>query len=105
MTELTEHERELEKIIADLVRRKKTARPAEKRMLNRALNGLRYTYENAGGIGRTSILSDGRLLLRKVLSGNRSVHLLHDVVELALTEGCGGASNHLTDTLLIASTP
>ena len=50
MTELTEHERELEKIIADLVRRKKTARPAEKRMLNRVLNGLRYTYENAGGI-------------------------------------------------------
>lgn len=48
--ELTEHERELEKIIADLVRRKKTARPAEKRMLNRVLNGLRYTYENAGGI-------------------------------------------------------
>jgi hypothetical protein len=42
-------EEQLEKIIGNLVRRKKHARPAEKAMLNRVLNGLRYTYENAGG--------------------------------------------------------
>jgi len=83
MTELTEHERELEKIIADLVRRKKTARPAEKRMLNRVLNGLRYTYENAGGIW-----DDGRLLLRKVLSGNRSFRI-GDHQQLRIWVGIG----------------
>ena len=40
----------LEKIIADLVRRKDGASDAERAMLNRALNGLRYKYEEAGGI-------------------------------------------------------
>ena len=43
-------EEQLEEIIGDLVRRKKHARPTEKAMLNRVLNGLRYTYEQAGGI-------------------------------------------------------
>jgi hypothetical protein len=43
-------EDDLEVIIADLVRRKKHARPAEEAMLNRVLNGLRYKYEEAGGI-------------------------------------------------------
>jgi hypothetical protein len=40
----------LEKIIADLVKRKDGASDAERAMLNRVLNGLRYKYEEAGGI-------------------------------------------------------
>jgi hypothetical protein len=42
--------KELEKIIIDLVRRKKGASEAERAMLDRVLNGLRYRYEEAGGI-------------------------------------------------------
>ena len=41
---------ELEKIIADLVKRKDDASEAELAMLNRVLNGLRYKYEEAGPI-------------------------------------------------------
>jgi len=41
---------QLEQTIADLVARKQGASDAERAMLNRALNGLRYTYEEAGGI-------------------------------------------------------
>jgi hypothetical protein len=43
---------DLEKIIADLVGRKEglDLDGAEYAMLNRVLNGLRYTYEEAGGI-------------------------------------------------------
>ena len=41
---------ELEKIIVDLVKRKQGASKAERAMLNRMLNGLRYTYEEAGPI-------------------------------------------------------
>ena len=40
----------LEKIIADLVKRKDGASDAELAMLNRVLNGLRYKYEEAGPI-------------------------------------------------------
>ena len=45
-------EQQLEQIIARLVKRKKATKigSAEREMLNRVLNGLRYTYENAGGI-------------------------------------------------------
>lgn len=41
---------QLEKVIADLVKRKKVARGAERDMLERVLNGLRYKYEEAGPI-------------------------------------------------------
>ena len=42
----------LEKIIADLVKRKwdDATGDAERAMINRVLNGLRYTYEQAGPI-------------------------------------------------------
>jgi hypothetical protein len=40
----------LEKVIADLVKQKENASDAEREMLNRVLNGLRYSYEDAGGI-------------------------------------------------------
>lgn len=43
---------DLEKIIADLVERKWApgTSDAERAMINRVLNGLRYTYEEAGPI-------------------------------------------------------
>jgi hypothetical protein len=43
---------ELERVIADLVARKKALRTcgAEHDMLDRVLNGLRYSYEQAGPI-------------------------------------------------------
>ena len=41
---------DLEKIIAELVERKQGASKAERAMINRVLNGLRYSYEDAGGI-------------------------------------------------------
>jgi len=41
---------ELEVIIATLVERKQGASDAERAMINRVLNGLRYSYEDAGGI-------------------------------------------------------
>lgn len=44
------YELRLEVAIGKLVERKKHARPAEKAMLNRVLNGMRYTYEQAGPI-------------------------------------------------------
>jgi hypothetical protein len=46
------HDAELERIIAGLVARKHAdgATDAERAMLNRVLNGLRYKYEEAGGI-------------------------------------------------------
>jgi hypothetical protein len=43
-------DQELERVIAALVKRKKGASEAELAMLNRVLNGLRYKYEDAGGI-------------------------------------------------------
>ena len=45
-------EEQLEKIIAALVKRKEdiATGEAERAMLDRVLNGLRYTYEGAGGI-------------------------------------------------------
>ena len=46
-------DQELERIIAALVKRKKHASEAELAMLNRVLNGLRYKYEEAGGIWET----------------------------------------------------
>jgi hypothetical protein len=41
---------DLEKIIAALVERKQGASEAERAMIKRVLNGLRYSYEDAGGI-------------------------------------------------------
>ena len=41
---------ELEVIIDALVKRKQGASEAERAMINRALNGLRYSYEDAGPI-------------------------------------------------------
>jgi len=41
---------DLEKTIADLVERKQSASDAERAMINRVLNGLRYSYEEAGPI-------------------------------------------------------
>lgn len=45
-------EQQLEQVIADLVARKYRARQgsAEREFIQRTLNGLRYTYELAGGI-------------------------------------------------------
>jgi hypothetical protein len=43
-------EEQLETTIAALVARKKNASDAERAMLDRVLNGLRYKYEEAGGI-------------------------------------------------------
>lgn len=43
-------EEELGKIIVDLVKRKENAGEAQRAMLDRVLNGLRYKYEGAGGI-------------------------------------------------------
>ena len=41
---------DLEKTIAALVERKQGASEAERAMIKRVLNGLRYFYEDAGGI-------------------------------------------------------
>jgi len=41
---------DLEKTIANLVERKQGATEAERAMINRVLNGLRYSYEDAGPI-------------------------------------------------------
>jgi len=41
---------DLKKIIAELVERKQGASKAERAMINGVLNGLRYSYEDAGGI-------------------------------------------------------
>jgi hypothetical protein len=41
---------DLEKTIAALVERKQGASEAERAMIKRVLNGLRYSYEDAGGI-------------------------------------------------------
>ena len=41
---------DLEKTIAELVELKQGASAAERAMVNRVLNGLRYSYEDAGGI-------------------------------------------------------
>jgi hypothetical protein len=40
----------LEAIIADLVKRKNAATGAERKMLERELTGLRYSYKDAGPI-------------------------------------------------------
>lgn len=46
------NEQELERVIAALIKRKDAAPngSAERRMLERQLQGLRYSYEPAGGI-------------------------------------------------------
>lgn len=43
-------EDQLRATIADLVARKQRASAAECEFIQRVLNGLRYSYENAGGI-------------------------------------------------------
>jgi hypothetical protein len=48
---------DFEKIIAALVKRKDGASDAERAMFNRVLNGLRYTYEEAGPIWESLDLS------------------------------------------------